>query len=70
MAHFPLYDCIMFLSFFLFSLELDVMYRVMKQRIVDIEEEYKRKYNDAKEQLKSDSRLTVDAIARLDDKTQ
>lgn len=56
--------------FSLFSLELDVMYRVMKQRIVDIEEEYKRKYNDAKEQLKSDSRLTVDAIARLDDKTQ
>ncbi|XP_031633973.1 coiled-coil domain-containing protein lobo [Contarinia nasturtii] len=50
------------------GLELDVSQRVFKQRIVDIEEEYKRKYNDAKEQLKHDSRLTVDVIVCLDEK--
>lgn len=54
-----------------FSLGLNVTLRVLKQRINDIEEEYERKYNDAKEQLKNDPRLTVDAIVtRLDEKTQ
>lgn len=44
--------------------------RVLKQRINDVEQEYEQKYNDAKEQLKHDSRLTVDAIVHLDEKTQ
>lgn len=56
-----------FITFcFVFSLGLDVTCRVLKQRIYDIEQEYKRKYNDAKEQLKHDARLTVDAIVHLD----
>lgn len=63
----------LFNSVFLFrfsSLELDVSQRVFKQRIVDIEKEYERKYNDAKEQLKHDARLTVDAIISLDEKDE
>lgn len=44
--------------------------RVLKQRINDIEQEYERKYIDAKEQLKLDARLTVDTIVCFDEKTQ
>lgn len=41
---------------------------VLQQRIVHIECEYQQKYNDAKEQLKEDSRLMVDAVVQQDEK--
>lgn len=39
---------------------------MLRQRINDIEREYDQKYNEAKEQLKYDPRLTVDEIGRVD----
>lgn len=50
------------------SYDLDVSESVLEQRIAIIEREYKQKYSDAKEQLKNDTRLTVDAILRYNEK--
>lgn len=49
---------------------MDVSQRVLKQRISDVEHEFEQKYNEAKDQLKCDRRLTVDAIMQLDVKSQ
>lgn len=54
--------CFRFIYFFFCSHDLEVTERVLQQRITHIEDEYQQNYNDAKEQLKNDSRLTVDAI--------
>lgn len=59
-----------FFSALVCRLGLDMSQRVLKQRINDIEQEYERKYINAKEQLKLDARLTVDTIVCLDEKTQ
>lgn len=52
----------------LFSHDLEVTESVLQQRITHIECEYHQKYNDAKEQLKNDKRLTVDVIVQHDGK--
>lgn len=64
-----------FIFFFLFvpscsSHELDVSKQVLIQRIGDIEKEYEEKYADAKEQLKCDTRLTIDEIVRFGDSNE
>lgn len=56
------------LFFFFFSHDLEVTENVLQQRITHIECEYQQKYNDAKVQLKDDSRLTVDVLVQHDGK--
>lgn len=51
------------------SHKLDVSERVLEQRIANVEREYAEKYNNAKEQLKIDHRLTIDALVKLDENT-
>lgn len=68
---FPFSRCYPFFFFTLcliFSHDLEVTESVLQQRIGHIECEYQQKYNDAKEHLKNDTRLTVDLIVQHDGK--
>lgn len=52
-----------------FSHEFEIIEHVLEQRLTHVELEYEQKYNAAKEQLKNDSRLTIDAIVQYDGKS-
>lgn len=51
-----------------FSHDLEIIEHVLQQRLIHTECEYDEKYNDAKETLKNDSRLTIDAIVQYNGK--
>lgn len=55
-------------SAYRFSHKLEVSYQILQQRVAAVEREFEQKYSDAKEQLKNDPRLMVDAIVQHDEK--
>lgn len=49
---------------------MDVSKRVLQQRIADVEIEFNEKYQQTKDQLANDSRLTTHEIQRLQEETK